>query len=144
MSQPRINLDSPTQEVWSVERYTGSEGVVVQTAVLDGVSLAYEERGEGEPVVLVPPALFADAFAPLMNQPALTGYRLIRYHRRGYGGRSRTEGPVTIADQAADLAALVEYLGIERAHIAGHSYGGLVALQFAADYPYMVGSLVLM
>ena len=116
----------------------------MHTAALDGVSLAYEELGQGEPVVLIHLAFYADCFAPLMDQPALSGYRLIRYHRRGSGMSSRVQGRVTIADQAADLRRLLASLGVKRAHIAGHSYGGLVALQLAADYPELVGSLVLL
>jgi 3-oxoadipate enol-lactonase len=79
-----------------------------------------------------------------MDQPALGAYRLIRYHRRGYGDSSRIEGPFSIVDQATDVAQLLEYLGVRRAHIAGHSYGGLIALQFAADRPEMTGSLALL
>lgn len=117
---------------------------MVATAVLNGVSLAYEERGDGEPVVLIHLAFYADCFAPLMNEPAMNGYRLIRYHRRGSGNSSRSHGRVTIPDQAADFRRLLAHLGVRRAHIAGHSYSGLIALQFAADYPDLVGSLVLM
>lgn len=124
--------------------YTGSERVAVWIAALDGVSLAYEERGDGEPVVLIHLAVFADGFAPLMDQPALSGYRLIRYHRRGYGDSAPTAGRATVVDQAADLKGLLEHLGVGRAHVVGHSFGGLVALQLAADHPTTVGSLVLM
>ena len=116
----------------------------MRTVALGGVRLAYEERGAGDPVVLVHLAVFADGFAPLMDQPALGRYRLIRYHRRGYGSSSHTRRPVTVVDQAADLAGLLDYLGVRRAHIVGHSFGGLVTLQFAAEHPDLVGSLVLM
>jgi pimeloyl-ACP methyl ester carboxylesterase len=74
-----------------------------------------------------------------MDQPALVGYRLIGYHRRGYAGSSRTAGPVTIADQAADLARLLDILGVERAYVAGHSYGGLIATQLTLTRPDLVG-----
>ena len=47
-------------------------------------------------------------------------------------------------DHASDLAGLLNHLGIKRAHIAGHSIGGIIALQLAVDYPELVGSLVLM
>jgi pimeloyl-ACP methyl ester carboxylesterase len=70
------------------------------------VTLEYESQGTGDPVALIHLSLYADSFAPLMDQPALAGYRLVRYHRRGYVGSSRTAGPVTIGDQAADLGGL--------------------------------------
>lgn len=127
-----------------VGRNTRADGMVMHKLAVNGVNLAYEERGDGEPVMLVHLAVFADGFAPLMDQPALSRYRLIRYHRRGYGISSHSVGPITVRDQAADLKGLLEYLGVGRVHVVGHSFGGLVALEFAATYPDRVGSLVLM
>jgi pimeloyl-ACP methyl ester carboxylesterase len=115
-------------------------GGSMQTAVLDGVSLEYEVRGCGDPIALIHCGLFAENYLPLMNHPALASHRLVRYRRRGYGANSKPAGRVTIAD----LTDLLRYLGIQRAHVAGHSWGGLVALQLAADHPDLVGSLVLM
>jgi len=114
-------------------------------AVLDGIELEYEVRGGGEPVVLVHAGIFADWFKPLLQEPALTGrYRMISYHRVGYAGSNRVAGPVSIAQQAAHLRALLRHLRIERAHIVGHSSGGNIALQLALDAPEMVQSLVIM
>ena len=116
----------------------------MQNAVLDGITLEYEVRGVGEPVVLIHLAPYADSFLPLMAQPGLAGYQLIRYRRRGYGSSSKQAGRVTIPENARDLADLLQFLGIERAHVVGHSYGGLVGLQLALDRPAVAGSLVLM
>jgi pimeloyl-ACP methyl ester carboxylesterase len=99
----------------------------------------------GEPVVLVHGALIADALVPLRREVALTDrYRLISYRRRGHAGSSRTDRALTIADQAADCRDLMRALRIERAHVAGHSFGGLIALQLALDAPQVVRSLVLL
>ena len=113
----------------------------MHSVATNGVKLEYEIRGVGKAVALIHLSLCADSFATLMNQPALAGYELIRYHRRGYAGSSRTDGPVSIADQAADLAGLLDGLRVRAAHVVGHSYGGLVALQLALDRPDLVGSL---
>jgi pimeloyl-ACP methyl ester carboxylesterase len=114
-------------------------------ASVDGVELAYETRGAGEPVVLVHAGIFADWFKPLLDEPALAGrHRLLSYHRVGYASSSRVPGALTIAQQAAQLRALMRHRGIERAHIVGHSSGGNIALQLALDAPDMVHSLVLM
>ena len=114
-------------------------------ASVNGLELEYETRGSGEPVVLVHAGIFADWFKPLVDEPALTGrYRVVNYHRAGYAGSSRLVGPVSIAQQAAHLRALMRHLGIERAHIAGHSSGGNIALQLALDAPDVVGSLALL
>jgi len=107
--------------------------------------LAYEARGEGEPVLLMHCGFVADAFAPLMNTAALTSrYRLINYHRVGYGKSDHASGPTSVVEQAADARALLRHLGIERAHIVGHSYGGVVALQLTLDAPDVVQSLALL
>jgi pimeloyl-ACP methyl ester carboxylesterase len=114
-------------------------------AALDGIQLAYEVRGAGEPVVLVHAGGFADWFKPLIEQRALTDrYRVISYHRIGYGDSSRVSGTVTLIDQAAQLRALLRHLGIARAHVVGHSSGGNIALQLALDAPEMVATLALL
>ena len=101
--------------------------------------------GEGEPVVLIHGTFIAEAYAPLCLEPALTErYQLVRYHRRGYAGSSTVGQSFSITDQAADCAELMRGLGIERAHIVGHSSGGAIALQLALDAPEMVQSLVLL
>jgi pimeloyl-ACP methyl ester carboxylesterase len=112
---------------------------------INGVDLEFDVQGTGEPVLLVHGASIADAFAPLLVEPALAGrYRLITYHRRGYAGSSRTDQPVSIAQQAADARAVLRHAGVERAHIVGHSFGGVVALQLALDAPEAVHSLALL
>jgi pimeloyl-ACP methyl ester carboxylesterase len=117
----------------------------MEHAVVNGVTLAFEEAGAGEPVICIHGAFIADAFRPLLAEPSLTGrYRLIAYHRRGYAGSSRTHGPISIEQQAADCQALLSHLGVARAHVVGHSLGGCVATQLALDAPEAVHSLALL
>jgi pimeloyl-ACP methyl ester carboxylesterase len=107
--------------------------------------LEYEVLGAGEPVVFIHGALIADSFRPLLTQPVLADrYRLINYHRRGYLGSTHPQGEITIPRHAADCRALMRHLGIERAHVVGHSYGGNVALQLALEAPEVVHSLALL
>lgn len=113
-------------------------------AAIGDISLSYEDSGTGDPVVMIHGALIADAFRPLFEEPSLTGYRLIAYHRRGYTGSSPTAGPLSLAEQASDCGALIRYLGVRRAHVIGHSFGGAVALQLGLDAPELVHSLVLL
>ena len=117
----------------------------MERARTDGAELEYEVSGRGEPAVFIHGAFIADTFRPLLAEPSLAGhYRLILYHRRGYAGSSRASEPVSVAQQAADCRALLHHLGVERAHVVGHSYGGIVALQLALDAPSVAHSLALL
>ena len=113
-------------------------------AKVNGVELEYEVRGAGEPVLLID-MLIADCFVPLLPQPALAhDYQLIRYHKRGWVGSTHTPPPVSIAEHAADAAALLDHLGVRRAHIAGHSTGASIGAQLALDHPEKVHTLTLL
>src|SRR5687768_9709788 len=116
----------------------------METANVNGVTLEYETTGSGEPVLLISPVV-AGAFRPFMSaEPLVERYRLIRYHKRGWCGSTHTTPPVSIADHAADAAALLDELGVGRAHVVGHSSGGAIALQVALDYPDRVHTLALL
>ena len=117
----------------------------MQRVKIDEAELAYEISGSGEAVVCIHGAFIADTFGPLLAELSQAGrYRLIHYHRRGYAGSRRSAGPVSIARQAADCSALLRHLGVERAHVVGHSYGGAIALQLALDNPDVACSLALL
>src|SRR5436190_20713 len=115
----------------------------MEHAQVNGVELEYEVTGSGEPVLLISPVV-ADGFLPLVSEPSLGDYQLIRYHKRGWAGSTHAEGPVTVGDHAADAAALLEHLGIRSAHVAGHSSGAAVAAQLALDEPGRVATLILL
>jgi pimeloyl-ACP methyl ester carboxylesterase len=117
----------------------------MERADVNGITLEYEVQGTGEPVVLIHGSHIADAFAPLMGEPALLEhFRLIRYHRRGFAGSSAHSGVLSISGQAADCLALLRHLGVDRAHLVGHSYGGVIALQLALESPEAVRSISLL
>jgi pimeloyl-ACP methyl ester carboxylesterase len=69
---------------------------------------------------------------------------LVNYHRSGYGESERPARSVTIAEQAADCLGLMDHLAVERAHLAGHSYGALIAIEVARQAPERVQSLALL
>jgi pimeloyl-ACP methyl ester carboxylesterase len=117
----------------------------MQRARVDGGELEFEVTGAGEPVLLIHGAFIAEAYAPLCAEPALNSrYRLVRYHRRGYAGSSPARAPFSLAEQADDCRALLRHLGLERAHVVGHSSGAVIALRLALDAPEVVHSLVLL
>lgn len=117
----------------------------MERARVNGIELEYEVRGSGESVVLVHGGLLADENTPLSREPALTDrFHVINYHRRGFAGSTHPPGRATIGDQVADCRALLEYLGVDRAHVVGHSLGGVIGVQLALDAPETVQSLALM
>jgi 3-oxoadipate enol-lactonase len=115
----------------------------METARVNGVELEYEVSGSGEPVLLISPVL-ADGFLPLIAEPSLERYQLVRYHKRGWAGSTHTQTATTVADHAADAAALLDHLGVQRAHVAGHSSGATAAAQLAIDEPDRVATLSLL
>jgi pimeloyl-ACP methyl ester carboxylesterase len=117
----------------------------MERVTIDGLELEYQITGTGPSVLLIHGSHVAEAMRPLVEEAALAdGYRLIRYHRRGFAGSTHPEGPVSLGRQAADAAALLDQLGAAPAHVAGHSYGGVTALQLATDRPEVVRSLALL
>jgi pimeloyl-ACP methyl ester carboxylesterase len=113
-------------------------------AKVNGVELEYEVRGAGEPVLLID-MLIADCFVPLLREPALADrFQLIRYHKRGWVGSTHTPPPMSIAEHAADAAALLDHLGAPRAHIVGHSTGASIGAQLALDHAEKVHTLTLL
>lgn len=117
----------------------------MERVAVDGLELEYELRGSGEPVVLIHWGVSAAWAEPLMDEPVLTDCcRLLSYHRAGFAGSDRIEGRLSLADHAAHCVRLMRYLGIERAHVVGHSSSADIALQLALDFPDAVHTLALM
>src|SRR6188508_3066781 len=117
----------------------------MERATVNGVELEYEVRGSGEPVLLIPTGPIADSFRPFLDDQATAKrFQLIHYHQRGQGSSTPMSQPLSFEDHAADAAALLHVLGIQRAHVAGHSTGAVTALQLALDHPDSVHSLVLL
>jgi pimeloyl-ACP methyl ester carboxylesterase len=111
---------------------------------VNGAELEVSVQGSGETVVFIHGAGFADACLPFVIDPAVRDhYRTIRYRRRGFGGSSPVDGPMPVSAHASDCRALLGALGVEKAHVVGHSYGGSVALQLAIDAPDVVATLAL-
>src|SRR5512135_1000562 len=113
---------------------------------VDGTVIEYQVQGDGEPVFLIHPSIIADGLdRPLLAQMELASrYQLIHYHRRGWMGSTLGPEPLTVARLTSDAAALLGHLGVSTAHVAGHSIGGLIALQLALDAPELVHSLALL
>ncbi len=76
---------------------------------------------------------------------ALAGrFRLVRYDIRGHGASPAPPGPYSLDDVGADLVALLDRLGVERAHVAGLSLGGMTAMWLGVNAPARLDRLVLL
>jgi pimeloyl-ACP methyl ester carboxylesterase len=112
----------------------------------NNAELFYEVAGTGEPVLLLH-GLGSSTLDWAPQIEALAGsYRVIAMDIRG-SGKSRDllkpGGPFTVAQFAADAAALLDELGAVPAHVIGLSMGGMVAFQLAVDSPPYVRTLTI-
>lgn len=113
---------------------------------INGITLYYEWHGpDGAPALVLNNGIIMNAATSWAFQtPVLSQhYRLLLYDCRGQGQSDHPDGPYTMELHADDLAALLEHLGVESAHIAGISYGGEVAQAFALKYQEMIRTLIL-
>ena len=105
----------------------------------NGARIRYEVAGAGEAVVLIHAGIanlrMWDAEAAALGD----SYRVIRFDARGYG---ETETEDVEFSNRADVAALLDHLCEPAAHVVGLSRGGMIALDFALEYPDRVRSLV--
>jgi pimeloyl-ACP methyl ester carboxylesterase len=112
----------------------------VPTRDVNGVALAYDDEGQGPPLLLLHAGIadrtMWDDVVPMLKDR----FRVIRFDLRGYGETPLPDGPFVYASDAAEL---LKALGIERAHLVGVSMGGHVALDLAIARPEMVDRLVL-
>lgn len=97
----------------------------------------------GPPVVLLHPLALSGAVWKPMATSLGGAYRVAALDARGHGDSVWDRRPFTIADLAADVAAVIETLDLGPAHVVGLSMGGSTAVVLAQDRPDLVESLVL-
>lgn len=110
------------------------------------INLSYQLSGQGDQTVVLIHGLGGSAQVTYGQViPHLAEYyRVLAFDNRGVGGSDQPANEVySLAECAHDTYELLKALGIEQAHIVGHSFGGMIAQQFAVDYPEMALSLVL-
>jgi pimeloyl-ACP methyl ester carboxylesterase len=113
-------------------------------ALANGIHLHYQQFGEGPHAVMIHGITGNLAIWHLEIVPALMSeYRITTYDLRGHGYSDVPPTGYTTADHARDLKHLLDALGVERAHVIGHSFGADIALHFAILFPDRVDRLVL-
>jgi pimeloyl-ACP methyl ester carboxylesterase len=114
----------------------------MERLAFDDVELTYDLGEGGDPIVLVHASPFVSWYVPLVEQ--LTEFSTLRYRRRLRRSGGGPYRPLTVAEDAATCARLMDHVGWHAAHVLGHSYGALVALQLAIDAPERVRSVALL
>lgn len=113
-------------------------------AEINGVSIHYQQMGQGVDLVLIHGLFTNLAFWYLSVLPLLAkDFRVTAYDLRGHGYSGMPRSGYTTAHMASELCALLDHLAVEQAHLVGHSFGGAVGLHYTTLYPDRVLSLTL-
>ncbi len=120
----------------------------MQTFNHDGFDLAFIDEGEGEPILLIHG--FGSSHIVNWVTPGWVktlreaGYRVIAFDNRGHGASTKSYEPedYRASKMAGDAAALLDHLGIRRAHVMGYSMGARIAAFMALDHPEKVATVI--
>jgi 3-oxoadipate enol-lactonase len=103
----------------------------------------WDEQGQGTPLLLIMglgyPSVLWHRMRPVLSQH----FRTIALDNRGAGSSDVPPGPYSIATMASDAAAVLDAAGVSRAHVFGLSMGGMIAQEFALQYPERTRALIL-
>lgn len=109
-----------------------------------GVPISYELVGQGPPVLLIQGVgAIGRAWRP-QSDALRDRHRLAYFDNRGIGQSARGDGPLSVEAMAKDALAVMDAAGFDRAHVVGHSMGGVIAQQLALEAPSRVRSLALL
>lgn len=110
-------------------------------AEVNETSIYYEVAGKGEPIVFVHGNFGDRRHWDFQFEPLSKNFKVLRYDVRGYG-KSALPKPDEVYYDTEDLKALLDYLGIEKAHICGVSMGSGIIIDFALEHPEMCLSVI--
>jgi len=108
-----------------------------------GAKIYWDEQGQGTPVLLIMGLGYASAMWHRIRPLLSRNFRTIAFDNRGVGLSDVPPGPYSMATMASDAAAVLDAAGITRAHPFGVSMGGMIAQEFALQYPAKTRSLIL-
>ena len=110
---------------------------------MSDVRIAWERAGTGPPLLLVHGLGYARwGWEPVVDGLARS-FEVLLFDNRGIGESEAPPGPYTVAEMAADALRVLDEAGVERAHVAASSLGGMVAQELALSHPGRVDRLVL-
>ncbi len=108
-----------------------------------GAKIYWDEQGQGDPVLLIMGLGWVSDLWHRTRPVLAARYRTIALDNRGVGRSDVPAGPYPIALMASDAASVLDAAGIASAHLFGMSMGGMIAQEFALQYPSRVRSLIL-
>jgi 3-oxoadipate enol-lactonase len=108
-----------------------------------GAKIYWDEQGQGEPVLLVMGLAYPSQMWYRTRPLLASRYRTLAFDNRGIGQSDVPPGPYPISLMASDAAAVLDAAGIDSAHLFAVSMGGMIAQEFALQYPKRVRSLIL-
>lgn len=113
------------------------------TAYVNGVRLFYQLSGTGEvPVVLVHGSWDCHQDWDLLVPLLADSFRVLTYDRRGHSASERPPGQGNVREDVADLAELMEHLGLAPAWVVGNSFGASIALRLAGEHPNLLRGII--
>ena len=111
-------------------------------ADVNGVRLYHEIFGHGDPIVLIHGGLTTIGEMQRWIETLARSRQVVAVEMQGHGHTPDTDRPMAFSTLGDDIAALLDHLEIPKADIAGHSFGGAVALRMAIQHPERVRRLV--
>ncbi len=108
-----------------------------------GVRIHWDEQGQGAPVLLIMGLAYPSCMWHRTRPILAEHFRTVAFDNRGIGKSDVPPGSYPVPQMAADAAAVLDAAEVERAHVFGVSMGGMIAQEFALQYPKRVRSLIL-
>ena len=115
---------------------------VIATEPINGIDLYYEVHGQGDPLILIHGGLGNAGYWSNQIPVFAEDRQVIALDSRGHGRSSFDETPINYELMAADVLALMDHLGIDKADVVGWSDGGIIGLELAINHPERVNKIV--
>jgi 3-oxoadipate enol-lactonase len=107
------------------------------------INLCYKVRGDGQPLIAITGFASTQDTLFMLAYTFAKNYSVVTFDNRGIGSSDKPAGPYSMSMMASDTIGLMDFLGIDRAHLLGGSMGGMVAQHIAIDHPQRVDKLIL-
>ena len=104
-------------------------------AKINGISLHYHVKGEGVPILFIPPPLLTRAVFQYQTAQLSGSFKVVTFDLRGHGMSGAGETPITYSLLGEDIKQLMDFLELPRAFICGYSTGASIALDLLLTFP---------